>query len=215
MKVLSGISAVVLLMAGAATPSFATALPDGGNVVPNTIAPATFFSGFTSLAGTGTQPYSYGMGADTGSYNAQVGTYTGNPFGANDMTFIYTVSVTTGDIQHISGFDFSGFMIDVSQSALASPPLIAATDATFNFGVVEFDFPGGTGAILPGDTSYTLIINTNAPTYTPGTVGLIDGGGTTEPGFMPALTPEPSTLSLLGTGLLAVGAGLRRRMLRK
>jgi hypothetical protein len=213
MKILSGICvAAALLMAGAATPSFATALAPGGTVVPNTVA----FTGFSALATTGVQGYSYGGGADTGLYISEVGTFAGNPFGANDMTFVYQVEVSKGDIQHISGFDFDNgtWKIDVAQS-VDGTGTTPATDATFNFGVVEFDFPGPNSSLLPGDISYILIINTNAPTWTAGTIGLIDGGGTTEPGFAPANTPEPSTLSLLGTGLLAVGAGLRRKMLRK
>jgi hypothetical protein len=214
MKILSGICVTAaLLMAGAATPSFATALAPGGTVVPNTVA----FGGLNTVLGnTGITAYSYGSGADTGIYQSEVGTWSGNPFGASDMTFVIAVEVTAGDIQHISdsNFDNGLWLVDVEQ-ALGNSPGIPATDATFNFGVVEFDFPGQGGAILPGDFSYILIINTNAPTFTAGTIGLIDGGGTTVAGFMPAATPEPSTLSLLGTGLLAAGAGLRRRMLRK
>jgi hypothetical protein len=213
MKVLSGISVLALLLAGATAPSFATALAPGGTVVPGAPTPG----GFTTLADTGVQNYSYGNGVDTGTYESLVGTFTGNPFGANDMTFLYQVTVTGGDIQHISGFNFGTgqWLIDVAQTSF-SPfgGTVAAATADFDFGVVEFDFPGPNGALVPGDTSLLLIINTNAPTWTAGTIGLLDGGGTTEPGFMPAATPEPSTLSLLGTGLLAAGAGLRRKMRR-
>ncbi|HEX5284658.1 MAG TPA: PEP-CTERM sorting domain-containing protein [Bryocella sp.] len=218
MKILNGISVCALLIAGAvATPSFATLLPDGGSVTP---PPTVSLTGFTVLNTTGTQGYSYAAGADAGTYLSEVGTWAGNPFGASDLTFVYQVTVTAGDIQHISGSNFAGTLLDVAQSQTGtgfSTGERAAADATFNFGVVEFDFPGAGGALTPGAnaTSYILIVNTNATSYSTGTIGLIDGGGTTVNGFMPGAAPEPSTLSLLGTGLLAAGAGLRRRMVRK
>jgi hypothetical protein len=71
-------------------------------------------------------------------------------------------------------------------------------------------------SLAAGDTSYALIINTNLTNFSAGMFSLQDGQTGNFQGFVPgAATPEPSTLSLLGTGRLAVGAGLRRRMLRK
>jgi hypothetical protein len=77
--------------------------------------------------------------------------------------------------------------------------------------VVGFDFNPN---LLPVATSYLLIVDTNATGFTSGPMSVIDDNTFTTPGFAPANTPEPSTLSLLGTGLLAAGAGLRRKMRR-
>ena len=77
--------------------------------------------------------------------------------------------------------------------------------------MVGFDFNPN---LLPVSTSYLLIVDTNANGFTTGPMSVIDDNTFTTPGFAPANTPEPSTLSLLGTGLLAAGAGLRRKMRR-
>ena len=77
--------------------------------------------------------------------------------------------------------------------------------------VVGFDFNPN---LLPVSTSYLLIVDTNATSWVAGPMSVIDDNTFTTPGFAPAATPEPSTLSLLGTGLLAAGAGLRRKMRR-
>ncbi len=80
---------------------------------------------------------------------------------------------------------------------------------TIGFG---FGLPDG---LTPGDVSYLLIINTNMTTYEAGLFSLQDGQTQNFDGYVPAgPVPEPSTLSLLGTGLLAAGAGLRRKMRR-
>lgn len=200
--------AIAVLMAGVATPSFATPILPGQTVVPNTIS--SFGGTFTTLGITPSMPYSYAGGLDQGFVGESVGTWTNNPFGANDLTFVYQVYVSAGDIQHVSGFDFGGFSLDVEQ--YVDDGTNAATNADFNFGVIEFNFLDG-NALTPTDESYWLIVNTDATAYTAGTIGLIDGGGTTLTGFAPSMTtPEPPSLCLFVTGLLGIAAGLRRRI---
>ena len=112
MKVLSGISVVALLLAGAvATPSFATSLTPGNIVVPA----VTGTGGFAALANTGVVPFSFG--GDTGIVQEAVGTYAGNPFGASDLTFVFQVGVTAGNIVNLTtqSFAIPGISIDVLQ----------------------------------------------------------------------------------------------------
>jgi len=215
MKILSGIPVLALLMVGAVTPSFATSLPVNGTVVPNTVA--TFF-GFNTLGVIASESYSATPASgppDTGTIETAVGTWSGNPFGPNDLTFVYIVLASSGDVTRVTGSDFAGFNIDVEQLAEGSNSNPAISADLNSLGVVGFNFtPPVSNELGPGKETYLLIVNTNATIFTAGTVSVIDAATATDPAFEPTVAPEPSTLSLLGTGLLAVGAGLRRRMRR-
>jgi hypothetical protein len=106
---------------------------------------------------------------------------------------------------------------DVQQAA-GSGPFGVGTDASFNVtrsadgSAVGFNF---NPEAAPGTTSFALVINTNAPGFTTGTIGMIDGGGQTLPGFAPA--PEPASMILFSTTFACLGGGalIRRFKSRK
>ncbi|MDQ6664985.1 MAG: PEP-CTERM sorting domain-containing protein [Acidobacteriota bacterium] len=87
------------------------------------------------------------------------------------------------------------------------PPVTA--DSTGN--VVGFSFtPPSSAKITPGAVSSVLVVSTLATSFTLGNAAVIDGGTQTVSAFQPTSSiPEPVSMMLMGTGLLAL-AGVRR-----
>ncbi len=216
-----GSIAILGLVASGAT--YATLLLPGSGPLPiDTLARAP---GGTVLASTTAT-----LSAPNWTATGRFAVVQSQPGGTLDFYYqIANASSSSNELGRVTGSEFlPAFTTNLFQTASASLGIFTAgTQAATNgdrgsHGVVGFNFfPGasGTGEIGPGEPSDTLIIRTNAAAFEPGFVGAIGAGGTFTAGYEPSGSPilvgpipEPGTLALLASGLLAFAGIVRQRM---
>lgn len=147
----------------------------------------------------------------------------GNPFGSNDVTFIYQVidsapSAPSSDVSGITFGDFGSASLSGDQSSLScSVNSGGSCNASSSFqpnnsGGFTFQFAN---PIPVGGFSDYLIVYTNQTNITTGLASLHD---TSEAGLAadlatPTTVPEPGSLALVASGLIGLAGLLRRKLL--
>lgn len=191
-------------------------------IVPPTSGEITFSNGSSSVAmctatcaltGTDRGIVFSGGPPVLGSYTLDFGPAVLSPSGTN-------LTVTSGGLETLTFTDTSGGSVTLSlQLTLVTggetrfPDLKGTYVVTSVSGDLTSSFSGvnSTGAWTIGVyTAGGCLINTMHCSVRP-TTGLV-GDGFTRGGASLASTPEPSSMLLFGTGLVAFGVALRRRL---
>jgi len=220
---LTAILAVVSL-ALVSSSANATNLPPGSTVTPS--ADTIDLTTATVINDTGTQSFS-GSGV-TGNFREEVVQEASGGNSLGGYTFVYQISVTSGEISRMSQGAWGSTAISIdagtaigtaTNSLLGAAGTQNATDATLNTsGVVAFDFTSaGLGQITAPGVSYLLILRTNTNVDPAQQAELINSSAFNLNGYAPgvnaqSIVPEPSSLAIAGLGALGmIGYGLRRK----
>jgi hypothetical protein len=180
----------------------ASVLNNGGAVPPSPLFPGGTLEASTS--GTITTP------TFTDNYSEWVYSDPGNTWCAGCLDFVYQFTNLGPDINaRFTMSSFTGFNLDVGTNpfGLHDPTNI---DRSMSGSVVGFNYNPG-DEILPGETTPLLVIETNARSFDfNGFLSAQDGTAGDARAYEPAAVPEPSSLGLIGSGLMVVGGFWRK-----
>lgn len=185
-------------------------------------------------AAVASEAFSLSVGAavaSSGVIAVNSGTFTGNVeawvynddtpgSGATDgLIFVYQFTRTGGtdSISRITHANFGSFITDVGHDASSgtnAPTSVLRSSEGGGVGnVVRFSFDGEAADISGTESSYLMVIKTNATTPFSGTTAVIDGLPAFAITFSPV--PEPSFYAVLVFGLISLfGAARYRRQYR-
>ncbi len=185
---ITGTASAVILAPGAGDTPISGGALLSSTFVTSVVAPFSFGLGTTPMTGTVTEKV----------YTNRTG-----------MLFTYELArdpdASVEVITRLTASDFTGFWVNANFNPLGTGNIATEVDR-HSAGVVGFEFD----PISSGEFSKKLWIQTNAKSYQTGYVSLIDGR-TADLTMLGPATPEPSSLMLLGMGILGLfGLGKKK-----
>jgi hypothetical protein len=201
--------AMVLVPGGAGAPDV-FALGVNGTVL-NSIAGNYYLSPSVGVQGTA------GSNSGTGTYSEWVVKDSGTgTYGAGSLDFVYQVTFSTGDnLEALSMASYAGWATDAGFSALLNGTLSGGTvlptsesRSSGSGAVMNFNFVPSIGAV--GAKTAYLVVETNAPGYTAGSISFQNQFNDSEMGFAPAAPAPAAAWGGLGLFGLLGGAAWRR-----
>jgi hypothetical protein len=136
-----------------------------------------------------------------------------NTWCANCLDFVYQFTNNGPDVnQRYTMFNFGSFNIDAGTNPFGvHDPITVSRSMLANGQVISFNFDQFGDEIQPGTTTVQLVIETNATQFMPGWLSVQDGTAGFGAAYQPAPgVPEPASLMLMGSGLIAAGGFLRK-----
>jgi PEP-CTERM motif len=191
---------------------------------PSTDVSVTNLAAFTAgtvVNDTGSLAFSFG--GNTGTVREWVVSNASTALCAGCLSFVYQVQVTGGSVGRVAGSPYDAFTVDVSHFGSAVLALTGSVNGIFGANNADRDASGNTidfdytSPITSTFSSFLEIANTNATASQAGTIaisaGVLTAGSQTLTGFAPGTAtgvPEPATILLLGSSLVALGVWRRR-----
>jgi PEP-CTERM motif-containing protein len=206
---LTQFSLTILLALGLSVAANAAPLPSPGLLFPMPLEAAP--SGV--VLSTTTMPFVAATYSGTLTSTVLSGDAT-SPF-PGGLTFTYVLSNLTGtsSINRLSINGFGTFSLDASSTTPAPagtvPPAFVDREPTGT--AIGFSFvsaPIGAGSLGTGQTSTTMVVQTDATSFSPSAAFVLDGFPAPVTALAPI--PEPGTLALAGAGLALAGIAISR-----